>query len=74
MADIEFYQECTWLKKIVATEDAWYCATRTAKPPRVLSSRGDILDGWKLAESFGPIRVWMRQENNFDKVSHELTK
>ena len=60
IADVEYYQPCTWSHKIVVTNDNWYCATRTKKAPRVISTRGDQIDGWVLAETFGNIKVWKK--------------
>jgi hypothetical protein len=61
IADVEWYQPFNWTKKIVATDENWYCATRTATPPRVASTRDDaVVNGWTIAETFGNIRVWKK--------------
>ncbi len=58
ICEVEFYQPGTWTPRIVAVDGERYCATRTAKPPRVTSTMGDTLTGWTLAETFGGTRVW----------------
>jgi hypothetical protein len=60
IADVEYYQPCTWSRKIVTTDDNWYCATRTSKPPRVKSAGGDEINDWVLAEEIGEIKIWKR--------------
>jgi hypothetical protein len=60
IADVEYYQPCTWSRKIVTTDDNWYCATRTSKPPRVKSTGGDEINDWVLAEEIGEIKIWKR--------------
>lgn len=59
--DVEYYQPHAWSKKIVTTDDDWYCATRSAKKPIVKSNRGDALSDWELAETLGNIHVWKRK-------------
>lgn len=58
ISEVEFYQPGVWDRRIVATENEWYCATKSCKAPSVKSRDGISLQDWKLAESFGNINVW----------------
>jgi hypothetical protein len=61
IADVEYYQPCTWSRKIVTADDSWYCATRSDKPPVVISTHGDKITDWQLAETIGTVRIWIRK-------------
>jgi hypothetical protein len=58
IADIEYYQPCTWNRKIVTADGNWYCATRSEKPPVVRSHHGEKITDWKIAETISGVNVW----------------
>jgi hypothetical protein len=58
IADVEWYQPFIWSKKILACESAWYCASKSARPPIVKSRDGTRIVPWEIVESIQGWNVW----------------